>query len=120
MRLAKLIQKRDGQELRVALAKIFFESMDDGPIHKPALRNAGVRFVGRRRNRRQDRQGPYAEAGDVVGVDWSLELMRAADRRETSPKDRHRGPPEPLSWLPFRFTMSAVGSPVSTAEGRPC
>lgn len=59
MRRTKLVQKRDGRELPVALAKIRFEAIENGPIHDPALRNAGVRF---RRNRRQDHQEPYAEA----------------------------------------------------------
>lgn len=46
VRLTKLDQNGDGQELPVALAKVRFESRDNGPIHDPALRNAGVRFVG--------------------------------------------------------------------------
>lgn len=116
MRRTKLVQKRHGRELPAALAEIRFEAIDNGPIHDPALRNAGVRI---RRNRRQDHQGPCAEAvlesevsGRRAGVGWSLDLMHAADHRETTPKDRRRGSPEPLSWLPFRFTMSAVASPV--------
>lgn len=46
MRLTRLDQNRDGQELPVALAKVRFESTGNGPIHDSALRNTGVRFVG--------------------------------------------------------------------------
>lgn len=58
------------------------------------------------------RQLESAMSGRRAGVDWSLDLMRAADRRETTSQGMRCGPPEPLSWMLFRFTMSAVASPV--------
>lgn len=62
MRPTKLVPMGDGVEFADALAKIGFEPLGNGPIHDPALRNAGVRFVWRCRNPRQDGLAPCAEA----------------------------------------------------------
>lgn len=72
----------------MAPAKVCFEPMGNGSIHDPALRNTGVRFVGGssqsapRSSMEMPRHLEATMRGRRAGVVWSLDLMRAADRRE--------------------------------------
>lgn len=73
MRRTELVQKGDGQDLPLALAKIRFESMSNGPIHDPALRNAGVRFVG---------------ASSQSAPGWSRAMCRGSKRARCLEEER--------------------------------
>lgn len=91
MRRTKLAQKRHGQELPVALAKVRFESLDKWADSRPSPTEhwrevcRGVVAIGAKIIKDVPRQLKGAMSGGWAGVRWSLDLMRAADRRETTP-----------------------------------